>query len=99
MEGTAIKSPQWANSMSSRFADRSLSTTACTDSLATIMLGGSFLLPWKTIFSPGTVDSSIQQMGKNVEISPKGFEFFAEVITNPPAPNSNLIRLFRSDSV
>jgi len=99
MKGTAINNTLCENSISSRFADSSLATTACADSLATIMLGAFRDLPWETISAPQAVDIPLQQLETSIKISTKEFEFFIETITNPPAPNSNLTRLLRSDSM
>ena len=99
MEGTAIKTPQWENGMTARFAEGPVGTTACADSLATVMLGGSLRFSWETIPSPEIVASPIQQKETEVRISTTDFEFFIEAIDNPPAPNSNLIRLMRSNSM
>jgi len=99
MKGTAIKNTLCEDSISSRFADSTFATTARADSLATIMLGAFRNLPWETINAPKVVDIPVQQLETSIEISANGFEFFVETINNPPAPNSNLARLLRSDSM
>lgn len=100
MEGTAINTPQWESSMSSRFADSSLETTARSDSIATIMLGKPIIyFPRGTTIEPTSNVPPLQHMGTMIQISPKEFDFFVETIANPPSPNPKLAQLLSSDSL
>jgi hypothetical protein len=98
MKGTAIEDLQYSESVSSRFADYSLATTARADSWATIMLGGSLLIPWKTISEAEQINAHPTEFETKIEISEAAFTYFVEKMLAPPGPNAELSRLLHSES-
>ena len=97
MSGTAISRNRFEDTMCSRYAENSLSTTAKPDSLSTMMLGGALIIPWEVI-SIDKQDASIEDAYQtSIELGPASFRHFIDTIDKPPSPNANLERILRSD--
>lgn len=97
MNGTAINKQNYNDSMCSRYGDNSYSNTAGPVSCATIMLGGSLIIPWETASAVLLESDAEQEFETSIIVSRTSFEYFLHTIENPPLPNVNLSRLLQSE--